>query len=103
MLGIMAFLQTLIYHDLDSLYRDTIAKNPECWAAYSNLSRHLHSQGQNGEAIHLARSALALAPDHSDLHYNLASLLMADGRPQGFLAGTLDAAIAEFCEASALG
>ncbi len=99
MLSVMTFLQTLIYHDLDSLYRDTIAKNPECWAAYSNLSRHLHSRGQNGEAIHLARCALVLAPDHSDLHYNLASLLMADGGPQEFPAGTLDVAIAEFREA----
>jgi len=36
--GVLTFRQTLIYHDEETLWRDTLAKNPKAWIAYGNLA-----------------------------------------------------------------
>jgi tetratricopeptide (TPR) repeat protein len=35
--GGLTFRQTHIYHDQETLWRDTVAKNPSAWIAYTNL------------------------------------------------------------------
>jgi tetratricopeptide (TPR) repeat protein len=35
--ALLTFRQTLIYHDEETLWRDTLAKNPKAWVAYGNL------------------------------------------------------------------
>jgi tetratricopeptide (TPR) repeat protein len=35
--AVLTFRQTLIYHDEETLWRDTLAKNPKAWIAYGNL------------------------------------------------------------------
>ena len=50
-LGALTFRQTFVYHDVESLYRDTIAKNSASWIAYLNLGTHLDGLGHSEEAL----------------------------------------------------
>ena len=59
-LSVISWRQTQIYDNLEKLYRDTIAKNPRGWTAYSNLASYLDGQGRHEEALALARQALPL-------------------------------------------
>ncbi|MBI2825873.1 MAG: tetratricopeptide repeat protein [Planctomycetia bacterium] len=79
-LGGLTFRQAGVYHDLETLYRDTIAKNPGGWTAYSNLGVHLETLGRQEEAFEMARQAVHLNPREPSVHSNLGSLLvkMAD-------------------------
>src|SRR5206468_11380472 len=36
-LSVLTWRQSATYHDLETLWRTTIAKNPGCWMAYNNL------------------------------------------------------------------
>ncbi|HEY4310141.1 MAG TPA: tetratricopeptide repeat protein [Pirellulales bacterium] len=74
-LAVLTYCQTFIYHDLEVLYRDTIAKNPQSWIAYLNLSTHLDSLGRADEALNMARAGLEVAPSQPRLHACLANVL----------------------------
>jgi tetratricopeptide (TPR) repeat protein len=89
-LAAISFRQTYIYHDLETLYRDTIAKNPRGTIAYSNLGVYLNAQGQNDEAIALAREVLALDPDDPIGHANLSFFLLTHGNRYGLQPDELD-------------
>jgi tetratricopeptide (TPR) repeat protein len=88
------FRQTFIYHDLDILYRDTIAKNPQGTIAYSNLAVHLGILGRHEEAVDLTRTALRLDPTDPIAHSNLGFFLLNLGSRDGFQHGQLEEAIA---------
>ncbi len=77
-LGVLTFCQTFIYYDLETLYADTIAKNPASWTAYANLSMHYITVRRKNEAYALAERAVELAPDDSLTNGNLGALLLAD-------------------------
>jgi tetratricopeptide (TPR) repeat protein len=92
-LAAISFRQTSIYRDLETLYRDTIAKNPDGWTAYSNLSKHLDSLGRHEEALKLARRALLLGPHEPNVHNNLGVFLFEQGMREGFQPAQLEEAI----------
>ena len=71
-LGVLTFCQTFVYYDLETLYADTIAKNPTSWTAYANLSMHYITVGRKTEAYALAEQAVELAPHDSLTNGNLA-------------------------------
>lgn len=102
-LGALTFRQAHVYRDLETLYRSTIAANPEAWNAYLNLANELSSQGRNGEALPLAREAARLAPQIADAHNTLGGVLFlasaARGAPDR---AQLTAAIDAFARAIAL-
>ncbi|MBI2825874.1 MAG: tetratricopeptide repeat protein [Planctomycetia bacterium] len=98
-LGALAFQQARVYHNLETLYRDTIAKNPGGWTAYSNLSVYLQERRRPDEALELARKALELNPADPLIHNNLASLLIEVGERGGFRPGQREEAIDHYREA----
>jgi tetratricopeptide (TPR) repeat protein len=81
-LGSLTWRQCFDYSDLETLYRATIAKNPECWMAYSNLGTALFDSGRTREAIDDLETAVRLRPDMSDVQFNLANTLFAVGNLQ---------------------
>ncbi len=88
--------QALIYQDLETLYRDTIAKNPGGWLAYSNLGVYLGQCGQIDEALDLCRKAVQLQPDDENTQYNLGLILLKVPERDGYKPGQLDAAMQHF-------
>jgi tetratricopeptide (TPR) repeat protein len=102
-LAAISFRQTFIYHDLESLYRDTITKNPRGTIAYSNLGVLLNDRGETDEAIDLAREVLRLAPEDPLGHTNLAVFLLKRGQRDGLDPATLNEVIAHLREGLDLG
>ncbi len=85
-LGVLTWQQAGAYQNLESLWRDTLKKNPASWMAHSNLGMVLAARGDRVEAETHYRESLRLKPDHGDAHYNLANLLLATGRKAEALA-----------------
>lgn len=79
-LAVLTWRQCLIYKDVETLWRDTLRKNPNCAMAHNNLSVWMASQGRFIEAQHHAQAALAIRPlDPEDL-VNLGIALDGQGR-----------------------
>jgi tetratricopeptide (TPR) repeat protein len=72
-LGVLTWRQAAIYHDGETLWRDTIARNPESWLAYINLGTELTNQNRFPEAIDAFGNALRLKPDYEQARHDLAA------------------------------
>jgi tetratricopeptide (TPR) repeat protein len=79
-LCVLTFTQARVYQDMESLWRDTIAKNPQAWMAHGNLGDCLAGQGRYQEAIDCYKTELALKPDNEAIFYNLGIALEGLGR-----------------------
>jgi Flp pilus assembly protein TadD len=75
-LGILTWRQAATYTDIETLWRTTLARNPECWMAHTNLGIVLLQQGKIDEGIAQYRSALQMQPDSWDAEYNLGTALL---------------------------
>src|SRR6266404_4193627 len=64
-----------VYATGESLWRDTLAKNPNAWMAHNNLALALQRSGNLPEAIDHYGQALRLKPDFAEAHNNLGSAL----------------------------
>ena len=87
LLAAQTMRQTGAYHDLETLGRDTLAKNPDAWAMRDILGPYLTTTGRAGEAEAVYQPVLAgtaAAPpwphDQAQLFYNLARAVEAQGR-----------------------
>jgi tetratricopeptide (TPR) repeat protein len=89
--GVLVWKQSTIYGDAETLYRDTISKNPHAWMAHYNLGVLLVNRGRSDEVMTHFSEALRLQPDDADTHYNLGVALEKQGR--------LEEAMAHFSEA----
>src|SRR5580704_488438 len=79
-LGFLSWRQAHDYRDVETLWRTTIARNPSCWMAYSNLGSLLSGMGLTDEAIQNFRKALELRPDQTKDRNNLGKALLQQGR-----------------------
>ena len=78
-LGLLTWWQSHIYTDLETLWRATIARNPDCWLALDGLGAILYEKGQVDEAITLFRSSLAIQPNNAEGQNNLGAALAKKG------------------------
>jgi tetratricopeptide (TPR) repeat protein len=69
-----------VYRDEETLWTDTLARNPQAWAAHNNLALALQSAGRLDEAIDHFRQSVTLNPDFAEGHNNLGLALMFQGR-----------------------
>lgn len=91
MLGTLTWNQGKAYNDLETLWRNTLAKNPSAWMAHNNLGFELYAQGRVAEALEHFTAAIRLKPGLADAHYNVGVVLAEEGR--------LDKAIEHYTEA----
>ncbi len=80
-----------VYRNVETLWRDTIAKNPRCWMAQNNLANFLKKEGRVTEAIDHYHDALRIRPGFEEAHYNLGNALASEGK--------LDEAVAQYNKA----
>jgi tetratricopeptide (TPR) repeat protein/4-amino-4-deoxy-L-arabinose transferase-like glycosyltransferase len=78
-LAILSWDQTRVYRDKGTLYRATIARNPDSWMAYNNLGLVLAQSSRTEEAISHYEQALRLKPDNANAHNNLGCALAVQG------------------------
>src|SRR5262245_62081879 len=79
-LGTLTWRQAATYADVETLWRATLARNPECWMAHTNLGLALLQKAKIDDAIAHYRSALQMQPDSWDAEYNLGTALLARGQ-----------------------
>lgn len=80
-LGVLTHRQTRMYHDEVTLYRTTLARNPDAWMAHNNLGIALVNAGRGAEAIAHYEAALKIHPDFPEGENNLGYDLTLLGRP----------------------
>jgi tetratricopeptide (TPR) repeat protein len=74
--GALTWQQCGMYQDMETLFQETIERNPTCWAAHYNLGVLIAgTSGRTEEAIQHYREATRLKPDYAMAHYNLALAL----------------------------
>ena len=83
--------QLHVYRSVEGLWRDTIAKNPQCWIACNNLGLVLRGAGKTQDATASYRRSLQINPENPEAHYNLGNSLLDTG--------SLSDAIAEYQQA----
>src|SRR5438105_5317632 len=75
----LTWRQSAMYADIESLWRTTIVKNPDCWMAHNNLGTVLLQKGQVDDAMAHYQQTLQMAPDYADADYNLGNTLLQKG------------------------
>ena len=78
-LGVMTWRQSLVYRDLETLWTDTIRKNPSAWLAHNNLGNIHLERGDVSGAISRFRDAVQLKPDYYEALGNLGTALLRSG------------------------
>ncbi|MCG6944663.1 MAG: tetratricopeptide repeat protein, partial [Deltaproteobacteria bacterium] len=85
-LGMLSWQQGNIYRDAETLYQDTITKNPNSWMAHNNLGLILKAQGRHQEAIAHFSRALQIRPNDAEVHNNLGNALALKGETEKAIA-----------------
>jgi len=81
-LGGLTWLQCGVYYNLETLWRATLADNPNAWIAQYNLADVLVKQGHLAEAEEHYRAQLQLLPRSEEGMGNLANVLLMEGRTE---------------------
>jgi hypothetical protein len=79
-LGILTWRQCRIYSDAETLYRDTLVRNPSSWIAHTNLGVMLYTSGQIEPAITHLEDAVRLQPDFAESRNDLGIAFYKAGR-----------------------
>ena len=86
--GLLTWRQCGMYADIGTLWRVTMAKNPNSWLAHNNLGKELLRTGQVDDAIVHFQQAVKIEPQYPSAQINLGIAL--------FQKGQVDQAIAQF-------
>lgn len=71
LLGALTFRQTLIYKDAETVWQDTLNKNPNAWIAHNNIGLGFLSKGEYDTALGYFEKAYELNPSDAIVNYNL--------------------------------
>ncbi len=93
--SVLAWDRAAAFGSEESVWKDVLKKNPQCWAAHNNLARDYLNRGINPQEteIHF-REALRLRSDFPEAYNNLGMLFVREG--------DLDLGIAYYRKALAL-
>jgi Flp pilus assembly protein TadD len=90
-LGVMTWRQSQMYSDIETLWRTTLARNPNAFLAHNNFAVILREQGHLDEAISHLQKAVEIQPGFAEAYNNLGNALRQRGQT--------DLAIAHFQKA----
>jgi tetratricopeptide (TPR) repeat protein len=79
-LGWLTWRQCGIYADIETLWRDTLVKNPGAWLAHNNLGVALWDRGKASEAIAHYQQALQFDPTYVQAYNNLGVAYKEEGK-----------------------
>jgi tetratricopeptide (TPR) repeat protein len=94
-LGLASWQRTWAYESQETLWTDTLAKNPNSWMGHCNLGVVLFQKGQVDDAVAHYRKALEINPNYVAAHYNLGNALFQNGQ--------LDEALVQYQKAVEIG
>jgi tetratricopeptide (TPR) repeat protein len=66
--------------DNETLWRDTLTKDPRCWLAHNNLGNVFWRQGKINDALEHYEQALRINPNYAEAHHNLGNVFWRQGR-----------------------
>ena len=73
-MGGLSFRQAMVYRDIETLWLDTLAKNPRSWMVLNNLGLEMQRQNRLEEAAAWYSEALSVRSD-ATAYYNLGTVL----------------------------
>ena len=79
-LVILTWRQAGMYADAETLWRQTLARNPGCWLGHVNLGGYLYEEGRMEEAMEHYQKAIQLNPNFPDALNDVGLALAAQGR-----------------------
>jgi tetratricopeptide (TPR) repeat protein len=79
-LGTLTWQQVRIYRNIETLWTDTLEKNPTSWMSDNNLGLVLLQKGHVEEAIRYYKKAIQVNPDSYNAEYNLGNALLQRGQ-----------------------
>jgi len=82
LLMVLTWRQIGIYRNLETLWRDTLEKNPASWMAQTSFAAVLLGKGMSVEAISHFNKAIELAPDNVEPQNDLGYALLQMGRAE---------------------
>jgi len=86
MLGWCTWEQAHVYQSSETLWRDTLAKNPQCWMAHNNLGAILLPLGKLPEAKEQYEQSLQINPGNAEAHNNLGNVFLQEGEASNAIA-----------------
>jgi tetratricopeptide (TPR) repeat protein len=75
----LTWQQGHIYKDAETLWRNTIERNPTCWMAFDNLGIVHSRRGEDLQAAACFEKALRIKPDLPEPHADMGALLARQG------------------------
>ena len=79
-LGMASWQRTWAYESQETLWTDTLAKNPNSWLGHCNLGLALFQKGRVDDAIAQYQKAVEIYPNYLAAHYNLGNALLQKGQ-----------------------
>ena len=80
-LSLLTFQRAKVFASEESLFRDTLAKNPAAWGIHNDLGVILASRHDFPAAAVQLTAALQTKPDYADAQSNLGMVLFLEGKP----------------------
>jgi tetratricopeptide (TPR) repeat protein len=78
-LGVLTWRQARIYRNIETLWTDTLEKNPDSWMPNNNLGLVLFQKGQIEEAIAHYKKAIGINPNSFEAESNWGNALLRTG------------------------
>ena len=79
-LSILTWRHAGVYSDLETLWRDNVAKYPTAWMAYFNLAGPVDNNGHAEEAIADYKTCIRINPAYDKAYVNIGTMLFRQGK-----------------------
>ena len=81
-LGMLSWERVWTFTSNETLWADTLSKNPDCWVGQNNLGWSLFQKGELDAAMALFSQALENNPNYAEAHNNLGRVLFQKGQTE---------------------